>query len=359
MNNLLKKIALISTLCLPLFCLSTYGQTTFQSGYIIDYEGDTIRGLLKEQFTDTGYNILFKRAETGDVEIKGTNDIQKYSIGLGYLYETHKLLHKGDSQTLFLQCLILGDVSLYGFIDDQLYKFYYIKTDELGFRELKYGNEIRYSEEKGSYMKTHNRYVGTLKLATQSCPDLAQRIDKLKFSELGVIEILRDYHYCINRNFAEMTSAEKRKGKFGASVLTGTNFIVNEREDNTDYRGKPGFEIGVFINYIIPNSRNRYSAELGYLISYYNQEQISTGDVFSIRIDQIPITMNTHFGDEKNRYNLKVGYYFAAYGPQGRSNSFVGGIGYDRRIGKTLLRTNVEYRFGRLRTIGIHAGIGF
>lgn len=359
MNNLLKKIALISVLCLPLLCLTAYGQTTFQSGYVIDYEGDTVRGLLKEQFTDTGYNILFKRTETDDVEIKKTNDIQKYSIGLGYLYETHKLLHKGDPQTLFLQCLILGDVSLYGFIDDQLHKYYYIKTDELGFRELKYGKEICYSEEKGSYMKNHNGYVGTLKLVTQACPDLAERIDKLKFTEQGVIDILKDFHYCINRDFVEMTSAEKRKGKIGASILTGANFIVGTQEDNTDFINQPGFDIGVFINYIIPNSRNRYSAELGYLISYYYQEQRSTGDLYYFRRDQIPIIMNTHFGDEKNRYNLKVGYYYTLYGPAPRSSNIVGGIGYDRKIGKIRLRTNVEYRWGRLKTVGIHAGIGF
>lgn len=346
-------------LCLPLFCLTAYGQTDFQSGYIINYEGDTIRGLLKEQFAEVGYNIHFKRTETGDVEVKGTGDIQKYYLGFGHLHETHELEHKGKSVTLFLKCLLLGDVSLYSFMDDQLKQYYYAKTDELGFQELKYGKEIMNKGTSEAYMKTHNRYVGTLKLMTQACPDLAPRIDKLKFSELGVIEILRDYHYCINRNFVEMTSSEKRKGKFGFNILAGPNFIITNEEDFPRYEGKIGFDAGVFISYLIPNSRNRYSAEIGYFSSNYRLEERATGDAGYLRIDQVPIFLNIHSGSEKNRYNLKVGYSFAVFGPSSRWNSLVAGVGYDRKIGKVRLRTNVEYRWGQLKTIGIHAGIGF
>lgn len=360
MNHLFKKTALTLMLCLPLFCLTAYGQTDFQNGYIIDYEGDTLRGLLKEQFADIGYNIHFKKSETSELEVKKTSDIKKYYLGFGHLYETHTLLHKEDSTTLFLKCLLLGDVSLYSFTDDYLKKYYYIKTDKIGLRELKYGKELLFNKKKNSYMmKTHDRYFGTLKLATQACPDLASRIDKLKFSERGVIEILRDYHYCINRDFAEMTSSEKVRGKFGFNILAGPNFITTNEENLPAYDGKMGFDAGVFISYLIPNSRDRYSAEIGYFSSNYLLEERATGEVSRLRIDQIPVFLNIHSGSEKNRYNLKAGYSFAVFGPLSRWNSILVGAGYDRKIGKVRLRTNLEYRWGTLKTIGIHAGIGF
>jgi len=345
-------------LCLPLFCSNIYGQTDFQPGYIIDNQGDTIRGLLKEQFAEVGYNVYFKKTETDDVEVKGINDIKKYYLGFGHLYETHELEHEGKPAILFLKSLVIGDVSLYSFTNDRLQVYYYVKTDELGFRELKYGKEIINSETSNSYVKTHNQYVGILKLVTQTCPDLAPRIDKLKFNERGVIDILKDYHYCVNRDFVEMTSTEKSKGKFGFNILAGPNYVITTEEGFPDYEGKIGLDVGASINYILPNSRGRYSTEIGYLSSNYTLRQLSTDETGRVRIDHVTFAMNTHFGSEKNRYNLKVGYYLAAYGPSFKVSSIVGGVGYDKKIGKIRLRTNLEYRFSRLSSLGLHIGIG-
>lgn len=337
-----------------------YGQESFQNGYIIDNQSDTIKGFLKEQFNETDYDVWFKQTEDGEVEIKTPESIQKYYMDFGHLYETHEIAHEGNSTKLFLKCLIIGETSLYGFTDNKLKKYYYVRNDELGFRELKYGKEIIKDEKKGSYMKTHNRYIGILKLVTADCPDLVPQIDKLKFSERGVMQVLRDYHYCINKDFIEMTSAEKRKGKFGLSFFGGPNFILNSREDLDIISGKTGLDLGWNVEYIIPNSRNRYSLKAGYLLSMYYVEENSSGNVYRGIVHQIPVSVNTYFGDEKNRYSIKVGYYFDVLRTSFvGGNSLAAGIGYDKKIGKIRLGASAEYRFGRLRTLGVHLRVGF
>jgi len=70
--------------------------------------------------------------------------------------------------------------------------------------------------------------------------------------------------------------------------------------------------------------------------------------------------MNVYAGDEKDRFSFKAGYYASVFRPSViLGNSLAVGLGYDRKIGKIRLITNVEYRWGRLKTIGLHAGIGF
>ncbi|MEM7550285.1 MAG: hypothetical protein AAF363_11445 [Bacteroidota bacterium] len=107
-----------------LACISTfvcYSQESFVDGYIITLENDTIRGTTRDRSSTKNYDFL---------KFKLNGETVKYFpdqiIGYGY---DDKYFSSGIEDGVFVEALVLGELSLYKYRD-----MFFVKYDGVSFR---------------------------------------------------------------------------------------------------------------------------------------------------------------------------------------------------------------------------------
>lgn len=324
-------------------------QESFLDGFIVTKQNDTIQGFIKEQFSLQEYNILFKPFSSSEEVVYQPNQISEYFLSNNQLFESQFINLKGIKTEVFLKCLIRGEVNLYSFFDKNLAYHFYIETKENGIRELKYIESKMFDEDTGKeYLHKKKEYVGELTFALKDCKNIANQINNVSLKEAALARLIKQYHNCKNEEFIEFVkqkSKSKLEIEFGVLVGANLRFEEFDRTKNTRW----GRNINPFIKFYLPNSRKRYSAEFR-----YNWSTTGVGNRI-VDTQSIQLRVNQHFKRTENSIYPKIGVDFNLMNYNG--NGAVFGLGYDIKISKLKLITNIEYRFFHSRIFNLNIGL--
>lgn len=327
-------------------------QMDFLKGFIITNDNDTIRGMLKEQFSYESYDLLFKKSENdSDVKRYTPLELSAYYLDINQFFESHNVPIGDSTQQVFLNCHIKGDISFYSFVDKNLVEHLYLKTDKRGIQKLIYEEYTRYDKKsKKRVIQRDRHYAGELKLAFQDCATLFDEIDELGFFRKSIQAMFRKYYDCKAKDYIEYKPSKKAKSKlweFG--VLLGGNRRIET--DNGIESMKLGGNLNPFIRFTLPNSKNRYSIELR-----YNWSTIGFRDG-RIKAQSVQFRFNQYFKKNINSVYPKIGVDFNTQNYD--RNGLVLGMGYDLKINKLKLISNLEFRFLHNKIFNLNVGLGF
>lgn len=133
-------------------------------------------------------------------------------------------------KAIFLRALVLGNLNLYKYQDEQGIRHYFIQKDTI-WEELIYHQYFTDLEQKVA--RTHFRYRTQLLRATFDCSALSEKIKNLAFYEKTLVNIVADYNSSIC-GAKLLFREQKAKGKIQLGVRVGGAITFN----------KIGFEFG-------------------------------------------------------------------------------------------------------------------
>ncbi len=284
MKYLLPRIT--SLLFLAFISHTTYSQVNFKQGYVITLAGDTIHGFIDyRNWAANPEKISFKENSDSKNVYYTPLDIRSFSV-LDELYESAIVETeispsniqnldfgselKLETDTAFLQAMIIGEISLYYYFNSYGNSQFYVKTDSL--LELlaykKYTKIVKVEnttlETKATKILENTRYIGQLMHYLNDCPNIKSMIENTKYTKKSMLELFDYYYNCTHSKLDFKKSTEKARTEFGIVVglsLTSLSFNGSIRPDlyDADFQPSTNFSAGLSLNLVIPRTNSKWS----------------------------------------------------------------------------------------------------
>jgi hypothetical protein len=303
--------------CLAIFSHFVVGQQSFQKGFIITLEQDTIYGYIDFRGeTKNAAICIFKNNDSGQTLEYHPNSIRAYKFDSGNYYVSKEVIIDGEMISIFAEFLFEGVYDLY-FYRRKRHISYFIEDENGKVWELK-NEELRYHVEGKEYSKMSKEYISTLKVLFSNFTDLYQEIENSERTHESLIKITRSYHEYICPNEECVVYQEKLpKVLFRISPIIGVNSnllnLHGRRYSEFSFGNSLSPVIGILYNTSIPRFNYKLSFEIGsrYMHNYYSSTY-SIGDFYKQHYD---LYLNIH--SLRNDVNFRYSF------PRGKIRPFI------------------------------------
>lgn len=303
-----------------------YSQPNIRPGYIIDTEGDTIKGYI--DYRDWQVNprtIQFSRSDTGTkitctpISVRGfgvegniyisqivQHNIRAYRIeDLNY---TPTLLYTTD--TVFLKALVLGEKSLYSYYDKVGRDHFYIGKGN-NMELLVYQRYLKKSEDQSALnvIMSNNKYVGQLILYLNDCASLKPQIERAEYTGRSLIGLFNSYYKCMSIPVKYVEPEGKSRSEAGAFAgLCLTKLVFKggavPHLSKASFPMSASFTAGLFYNLVLSKSLQRLSLNNELQYSHYKTDGIYNDFISSTNYT----TIYSKFGFDYLRLNNMIRY---------------------------------------------------
>lgn len=264
-----------------LFILNIKAQNKFEEGYIIKKNGEKINGLiLNEDWLGSPKQIVFKpNLESENFSIE-TNDLQKFVVSNSFVFERFtvdidrysknlNLLDKSrksnfQKESLLLELLIEGEVSLYKYYTDGAEYFYYTKNNNIFPLEYKvYRGPNNTLSENLNYKKTlRDEFTCKTKINSE-----------FSYKERNFVTFFKKINDCLGKEYIDYTKKD-RKDKFNLRGKIGLGFSNSKPPQALESSKKTILKFGLELEYILPFNNNKWAL---FLDSGYHSFKGSSG----------------------------------------------------------------------------------
>lgn len=260
------------------FTVSTFGQSNYQSGYLINLKGDTLKGYI--DYRNWGINpgkISFKKTTNDQAKVYTPLDVKKFWVA-DELYEggivkietstrnITKLTYLSELQfrqdTVFLQAAMQGVKDLYYYKDKNRNLHFFIKQDSV-LELLIFKKYFKQVKNKRVLALNHG-YIGQLSLYFRDCPGIQSNLSKVEYTLESLQKLFLDYYTCSGNNIVFQKGREKNRSHFGiigGLSMTQLDFRGNLFADlvDTDFPRSNDLSAGLFLDYILSRNQNKWS----------------------------------------------------------------------------------------------------
>lgn len=271
------------------WCLTSYAQVKFESGYYIDNSGNKHDVLIQNSDPkDSPTAIKFKNNINSEVINSDINQVQEYQVGNAYyvraevnidrtLDDIRSLTNNPNPQytkeTLFLKVLLDGKADLFLYTSGTLRRYFY-RIDQNDIEQLVYH----------SYLKQPNSVAVNKRFQQQlftvlNCDGInSNRFKVLDYKTSDLVEIFKDYNTCKNEEY-ETYLGPKLKGGLNLKLKAGaglSNIDIEKNMTHKTFQFQNTLEprVGLELEYIMPFNKNKWSllAEATYRSSSYEED---------------------------------------------------------------------------------------
>jgi hypothetical protein len=290
---------------LTFICMTAFGKDKYLPGYIIQLNGDTIKGFIAyRNWNANPERIFFKRDLSfpregySSTEIKGFKVSDELYISAIVIIDKSEISNEGLEEseegiliidTVFLQTMIQGTKSLYYYIEKNIKAQFYIKQDTayelLLYKKYREQQVIRGTSlalDEGFLMKQKYEnaviekkpFLNQLAIYLQDCPDIQSTFNTTAYTKESLEKLFHNYYECINSKMAfqkktEMTLIET--GVLSGLSVTTVTFSgdYNKHLVNADIEPSVNYSGGLFISFIFPRNFRRWSFNSELLYAAY------------------------------------------------------------------------------------------
>ncbi len=268
------------------FIFNAHSQINFKKGYYITNNGEKIECFIKD--SDSKNNpTKFEYKILEDSEVKTNTILNVQEFGIIDLLKFKRFTVKIDrsdvlsnnlnqdrnpifkEETLFLKVLVEGKATLFSFVDEYVYRYFY-NVDNSIVEQLVFKT---YSNHNGYTVK--NNFFRQQLFSNLKCNAITERnVLALDYNREDLVGYFLKYNNCSNTTVVNYEEKEKRKF-FNFSIKAGisssslsTNHSVYNDTD-TDFGNKLSLVLGLEAEAILPIKRNKWSLLLSPTYRYY------------------------------------------------------------------------------------------
>lgn len=260
-----------------------FSQNNYKSGEIVTLNGETIKGQIDDrEWVRNPTQINFIRNGNSNKETYNASEIAEFLIEDRLHYQSHIIRYDNSpyrteklnfesgpdwiTDTVFLQCHILGYMSLFSFNDINFKTHFFLSKNQENPFELIHRFYLKWENKNGERDKVimeKKEYIGQLNYYFADCLSLKNNFNDLKYKLKALKTLIKKYHQC-QKNENKITYIEPRKssiklefhivGGYNNNTLKASGHI--ETLDNQNYSSPT---IGVGLNFSIRKKRNQFS----------------------------------------------------------------------------------------------------
>jgi len=376
----------MSRLLFTVFTLITFNclaQINFEEGYYLPETGDTVTCFIKNKgWKNNPSEFQYRLTKEGETLTTDINSVKEFYVsGIKYerytieidlfSQENHFVSSKWapdfQTKTLFLRALITGKVSLYGYEDGKLRRFFYKKQGEKP-KQLVF-KEYQITPNK---IATNESFKQSLLLALE-CDDLNKSdFQKLRYTQTSLIKVYKDFYSCIGEPYVDYSESGP-KSSLKVNLKLGSNFssfsLKGPRTNGAEleFQDQVSLRVGSELEWVLPAKQNKWSLTLEPSFCYYSAETSFSDDEFTNQIVtieyqslEVPIGLRHYFFLSKSSklfvnalfiFDLPISsnVSFSRFSQDLKveaNNSFSFGLGYSLKE-----KYNIEVRYGLPRGV--------
>lgn len=305
-----------NSILLFVLLLSVVGATaqiTYDPGYYINIEGDTISGLIRNQeWKNCPEKIEFKLTEHSEpvkleiekmleFAVNGSLPFKRFTVQFDEYINRQDEVYSNNKQpdlklkTLMLRQLSSGNVILYEYVSN-VGTCYYISKDNSNPELLIF----KYYLENESELNENNRFKAQMYLLLQCSCLKMENFENLSYNSKSLKSIIIKYNQCTNsseQNRLEQKKTTKGKicfGVFAGAQLSGLRGSKKLPFFDMDIKNFPTYVSpvgGLDFEYFFPFNRKKFSFSLQPELSHYSASAILAGydTKFKLTAVNIPI----------------------------------------------------------------------
>jgi hypothetical protein len=327
------------------FNLPGFAQRNDLPGYIINLNGDTIKGLIDYQNWESGPDFIKFKTDERSTELKyGPDLIREFGVNQEVYISaevntevspnitnqlTNNPLLQLKKEKIFLLTVFKGNKSLYYYFKGKD-NFYIAQSDS--FELLIWKRYIKDSKaQSGTGVIAENKkYVGQLSVYLGDCPTIHSKLNSTNYNVISLTRLFKDYYECSQTPPSYQKKPDKIAIEIGA--VAGVSFYsakisssVYSYLDKADYSKSTNPAAGTFLNIVFPRFRGKIALydEILYtsfkITGEFNDVKSANDHTYyKSSIGYSFFTLNTML-----RYSILLKNNFGLYLGAGIVNSFV------------------------------------
>jgi hypothetical protein len=270
---------LILLFFLTLIVQRLFSQNNYLEGQIITMNGDTVSGYINYlNWEKNPSQINFKKFLSENPSIYSPAEIKGFAVA-GEKYErqpvqkeispdnindlTYDKSLKIIVDTVFLQTIIMGEKSLFCYVDKTGKENLYIKNDSV--YELLISKKYLMEQYEMIVVGENKRYVNQLYTYLNDCQNISSKLRDVEYN-VKSLKKLFDFYYSCSQSKAVFNKTEE-SGSFEYGILTGMSLTslkfkssLFEYLENAEFNRSLNLTIGLFFNYNLPRSLKKWSS---------------------------------------------------------------------------------------------------
>lgn len=279
--------------------LNLFSQTTFDKGYYITNNGDTIHCLIKNlDWLNNPNTFHYKLDPTSEAQSTNISEVKLFEIYNSVkfirakvkvdLSETNvQYLSKNKQpelieKELFLKEIVSGEANLYEYHQNLIYKFFY-KNSQKGIEPLIY-KEYRIDGDKIGKNLSYQQELYT----NLVCDAITlNQIKKVKYNAQDLTNLFVKYNSCKNPE-QKIVPINSKENNFNFTFRPRINF---SKLKNDLYNNKTQVSLGFEIEYTFPMNHKKWSVFIDpNYVGYKKNEKIGDIDIhLKFRAIEVPV----------------------------------------------------------------------
>lgn len=317
-NYMRKQLLLIALF--TILCAESYSQIIFENGYFIDESNKKNECLIKNvdwinNPTEFEYklsqNDTVHKATFQTVKEFGINNVSKYIRAKINIDRSSDQIDKMSSkrnpnfqeELLFLKVLIVGQASLFLYIDGNLTRFFY-KLNDSEIQQLVYKRYLIANK-----VLENNSFKQELFLKLKCEEIVLNDIENLRYSNRDLEKLFIKYNECTGSDYINY-KPKQNKDLFNLTFRPGLNYSSLEIQNSVsgssdiDFGNKLGIRFGIEAEFILPFNKNKWGIIIEPTYQYFKSEKSNetgnvSGGILVSRIDyksiEFPIGVRHYF----------------------------------------------------------------
>lgn len=291
-KNLFKK--LIALVVIVLINTPLFSQENFVAGYIINQNGDTIRGFV--DYRNWGKNpnkVSFRNTINSEIKFYTPLEISAFSA-LDEIYKSAVVKVDNSNvkeistssafnfrtDTIFLQTFFQGSKSLYYYKDNYDQDNFYLYNNSQ-FELLEFKKYIKADETGHQFLLTNKRFIGQLRFYLKDCPNIDMKLKDLAYNPQSLQKLFEYYYSQMKNEVVLVRTNEKLKAEFGIVLglsIIDLKFVTTAAIFDPLPKAKFDNSInptgGLFMNIVLPRNNGKWSIYNELMYSRYNTKAV-------------------------------------------------------------------------------------
>lgn len=289
----MKKLSILLIALFGISFLST-AQIRFESGYYIDNEGVKNTCLIKNiGWSNNPEKFTYLVSEDGEVKTKDLTEVQEFGIVnsirfMRFIVEMDQSTNRLSAlsktanpeyvvDTLFLKELVKGDVSLYGYKNGDINRYFYT-TPEQDITQLIYKKY-----KKNGSVATNKQYLTQLLLDVNCQKEPTNKIERVKYVQTDLVAYFIKENKCKNSEYFSVYEAQPQSEtdmgtRFNLRAgVSSASFVLDYlpgRTFDADFGSQIIPRVGLEMEVSFPSTRNKWTFILEPYYTSYQKELI-------------------------------------------------------------------------------------
>lgn len=270
----------LHTVFLLCFFVISYGQITFEQGYIINNNNQRKEVLIKNvDWLNNPKSFEYKEDENSKIEIGSIDNVKEFGVNNKLVYISRKVLIDYSSQdlkslstdinpefreeTLFLRQLVKGEANLYKYRRGEIIRFFFNSEDHPEIEQLVYKMYEPYLNRID-----YNKFYRTQILTNFKCSTITKSLlSKVEYNDKKMIDLFEKINECNNSDISFVDKSKKTikfhlnaRARVNVNQLTMSGNYLEFEETKLDR--KASFGLGLELELILPFNNDKWSVIL-------------------------------------------------------------------------------------------------